>query len=169
MSRIDELKEIGFFIGSDKGVKISDLFLKDENGETYFEYIVKEGKFISDEILTDYISSNYDLLKYLIKNGRPLISYSNPDLLFIEDPLIIDLFENGQNFDDIEIINKIFKYPNVVQKMIDIDFDKLCGLINKVNDAETLYNCFKSINRLDLIQYANEYTLLSKTSNAISL
>ncbi len=169
MSRIDELKEIGFFIGSDKGVKVSDLFLKDENGETYFEYIVKEGKFISDEILTDYISSNYDLLKYLIKNGRPLISYSNPDLLFIEEPLIIDLFENGQNFDDIEIINKIFKYPNIVQKMINIDFDKLCGLINKVNDSETLYNCFKSINRLDLIQYANEYTLLNKTSNGISL
>ena len=80
MSRIDELKQISFTIKKDKGVKVSDLFLKDEKGETYLDYIIKKKISIIDEDLIDYISNDYNLLKYLMENHYFLPHYNNIDI-----------------------------------------------------------------------------------------
>ena len=170
MSRIDELKQISFTIKKDKGVKVSDLFLKDEKGDAYLDYIIKKRISIIDEDLIDYLSNDYNLLKYLMENHYFLPHYNNIDILFTgEDALIICLFKERHKSLTSLMLYKIFSNNKLVLKLINININYFKEIINQINDTEILYKCLSSINRLDLIQYANEYTLLNKTSNNITL
>ena len=164
MSRIDDLKTLNK-IPFGSAVTVDDLFLRDENGKTYLDYIIENDIDIDDENLLQYISNNYGLLEYVTKKGYILNNYYNIPLLFVGNPpLIIYLYQNDNFIIYLRIINEIFCNNELVIQLMQLNFNKFCYLISKVYDAESLYKCFSEINRLDLLEYANEYTLLSKIS-----
>ena len=124
MSRIDELKQISFTIKKDKGVKVSDLFLKDEKGDAYLDYIIKKRICIIDEDLIDYLSNDYNLLKYLMENHYFLPHYNNIDILFTgEDALIICLFKERHKSLTSLMLYKIFSNNKLVLKLINININ----------------------------------------------
>ena len=172
--RINELKRLKYI--SPTNVKVSDLLLKDEQGQTFFEYIVKNNLTIYNSELVKYISTDYNMLCFTIENKYILDKYYDVDLLFANNgELITHLFENvpGKfNKLSLDIINRLFIPINgkyLIKEFLEIDQDYCTDLIKKVNNFKTLYDCLSEINRLDLMKYSNEKCLLSKTINNITM
>lgn len=170
--RINELKKLKFIYNYDE-VTVDDLFLKDENNESFFEFIVKEKISISDNTLIEYISNNVNLLHFAFENNYFLKNYYNVDLLFenISGETLIELAFKKNKFEFMnmppDILNRLFtnisgKY--FIEKIYEQDEFYGQKIIKEITDFDTLYNCFSNINRLDLMQYSNENCLLAKTS-----
>ncbi len=172
--RINELKRLKHIYSSD--VDVSDLLLKDEQGQTFFEYIVKNDIDIYNDELIKYISSDYNMLRFTIENKYTLNKYYDVDLLFANNgELVTRLFQNEPSkFKrlSLDIINHLFTLINgkyLIEEFLKIDQSNCVDLINKVNNFKTLYDCLSKINRLDLMKYSNEKCLLSKTTNNITM
>lgn len=177
LSRIHELKNKKFIFSSDD-VFASDLLLKDEDGKTFFEYLIDNDISIYKDEIIKYISNNYDLLKYTVSRGYELNKYYNIDLLFQKRDgisLIEELFKNKANLFkslSLDIINRLFISNSgeyLIEKFLKENFDSSSILIGRVNDFDTLYNCFSRINRIDLMKYANDRCLLSTTPNGVTM
>ncbi len=175
-NKINELKKLTSIFQSDN-IDEADLFLKDEDGKTFFEYIVSNNITIHDEKMIKYITSDYELLRYATLNKYYFTKYYNIDLLFKDNdqPLIEIIFKNDPDkLSDLslDIINRLFVENNgeyLIKKFADIDEHACQSIINKVNNFDTLYNCFNKINRLDLMKYANASCLLAKTPNGVTM
>ncbi len=174
--KINELKKLHYI--SDNSITTDDLFLKDENNETFFEYIIKNNISILNSKITRYISNNYDLLRYAIENKYVLNEYGNIDLLFEKkDITLIELLYRNDPFQfsnlSSDILNRLFvknndKYP--LENLLNVkNIYSLTSVIRKISDPKMLYNCLKDINRLDLMNYANEECLISTSPNGITI
>ena len=168
--RINELKKQKYIYDS-TDIDISDLYLKDENGQQYIEYIVKNNITILNKNLQKEISNYYEVLEYMIQHNYFLNNYYNVDVLFDESEgksLIEQIYEKDStkfNTLSLDIIYKLFEKENnhyMIEKLLKINKYNCFLIINRINDAQVLYDCFKSINRLDLMKYANESCWLVK-------
>ena len=175
--RITELKKQKY-ISDNTDIDISDLYLKDENGQQYIEYIVKNNITILNKNLLNEISNYYEVLEYMIQHDYFLNNYYNTDVLFDESKgksLIEQIYEKNSIIVkdlSLDIIYKLFEKENnhyMIEKLLKINEDNCSLIINRINDAQILYDCFKSINRLDLLKYANESCWLSKINNTTIL
>ncbi len=173
-SRINELKKIECIRNN---VKITDLSLKDENGIMYFIYIIDNNIEIQDSRIIKYITNNYNMLKYAAQRGYFFKRYYNIDLLFQNNGVILIelMFKKEPNkicLLSLDIINKLFiNYSGIylIERFLNYNLSACKELINKVNDFDTLYDCFTKINRLDLMKYADENYLLNITPNGVSM
>ncbi len=176
-SRINKLKKLPYIYPKDN-VTTHDLLLKDEDGHTYLEYIVNNKISIEDDNLIDFLSNNYDYLKYLTDNNYFLNHYANSDLLFNEingERLIIKIYKANifyrlsldiiykffQKIDDHYIISDII---NAKEKLLN-----LTSLIPEVNNYNLLLKCFDDIKRDGLFKYANTNILLQQYTEEYTL
>ena len=176
--RINKLKEYAIYNDfGDYVVTIDDLYLKDENGQTFLDYIIENKIGIYDKKLISYISNDYNILLNMInKNCFVNWYYSNLDLLFDESKgkfLVELIFEKGMLFYVLSLdgIYRLFQNNSgkyMIEKLLKIDEGRCISMINRINNLEVLYNCFSKINRLDLLRYSNENCLLSKTPKGIT-
>ena len=167
--RINELKE-NAYISEFHDIEISDLFLKDENGITYLDYVIENDIKINKFIINKYLSNNYDILKKMIDKDYYLEKYYNIDVLFDKSKgksLIEQMFVKSPstvNKLSADFIYKLFEKINnsyMIETFLNLNEFNCIGLINRINDASILYNCFKDINRFELMKYANEKCLLT--------
>ena len=196
-ARIKELKQLSKkSIPSD--VIPSDLFLKDEDGHTFFEFIVKNDLNINDESLKKYISRDYDLLHYAFTNKYFLDIFDDIELLFDESkgkPLIEIAWESD-NYKFIflpkNVLQELFvkrngKYliesylkqhqdikiiPNILKNLTDKqhrDIKIIPFILKNLTDFDSLYNCLNDINQLPLMIFSNERFLICKTPNGITM
>ena len=175
--RINELKKIGIIFSRHK-VKKEDLLLKDEDGVTFLDYIIKKKIFINDPRLICDISNDYDLLSYMFSKKYFLPNYDNVDLLFDESrgmsliELIFTTSPRTVSTLDSDIIGRLFinnsgKY--LIEKFIDMNQYACVGIIKKVTNFDLLYDCLNGIGRLDMLVYSNENCLLTKLSDGRTL
>ena len=171
--RINELKKLSY-ISEKHNVLYSDLLLKDENDQTFLDYIIKKKVSILDKNLLKEISKNYEMLYYMFSNNYYIDKFDNIDILFEKkyDKTLIELMFEKNSFKlkimSLEIIYRLFEktkeeYP--INKLLEINEDNCKELIKKINNINTLYNCFKDIGKLDLLKYANENCLISQLNN----
>ena len=175
--RIEELKENTLSIFENE-IEIEDLYLKDQNGQTYFEYIIQEKLTIYSTKILKHISRNYNLLLYTINHNYILNEYYDSDLLLqkengitlIEKLYKIDPFKCAQALPTYAIY-KLFEKENgeyLIEKLLKTS-ENISQIIPKVNDPQLLYNCLSEIGRLDLMENANEYCLTYITQNGKTL
>ena len=174
--RINELKKMKS-IHASNDVSINDLFLKDENNETFFEYIVQNNIEIYDQELVKYISNNYDLLSYATERKYLLYSYNDSDMLFTKiknsDITFIEavIANKGVERLSLETINKLFINKNgeyLITKLLNYDPWIVSRIIRKINHFDTLYKCLKNIGRIDLMRYAKESLLFHANKDGIT-
>ncbi len=178
-ARINSLKKLECISGSDY-VTINDLFLKDENGKDYFDYIMNKGIIIDKEELCHDVSNNYKLLKRAALNGYFLKRYDNIDLLFqgpgetIIEIMLRQSFKCKANFPHLDMYNRLFEktisgylFAKLLNKFNAPGLFK--GIIGKINDFDTLYKCLSDIGRLDLMLYAKPEFLTKTMPNGITL
>ena len=178
-ARINSLKRLGCIKGSDY-VTINDLFLKDEDGKDYFDYIISRKIIIDKEELCHDISNNYRLLKRAALNGYFLKRYDNIDLLF-QGPgeTIIEIMfrkakERNVSFPHLDMYNRLFEktisgylLAKLLNKFNSPSLFK--DIIGTINDFDTLYKCLSDIGRLDLMIYAKPEFLIKKMPNGITV
>lgn len=174
--RIRKLKEYTVINSND--ILMSDLYLKDENGKTYFEYIIEKNIPVHDQNIIKLISNHYILLRYTIENSYVLDRYYNINLLFKKDndmALIELLFKNKSSSFlsmQLDIINRLFinnAGEYLIEKFLKQNPSVCYSIINRINNFKTLYDCFTKINRIDLMKYASIDCLLSLTPNGITM
>ena len=178
-ARIKALKNLDYIKASDY-VTIDDLFLKDENGEDYFDYIIKNKIIIDNEALCHDISNDYNLLKRAAENGYFLKRYDNIDLLFqgsgetIIEIMIYNIEQRNVTFPHLDICTRLFEKTRngyLFNKLLN-EFNKpklFKEIIGKINDFDTLYNCLSDIGRLDLMLYAKPEFLIKKMPNGVTI
>ena len=173
LKRIDELKKLSY-ISEKHNVLYSELFLKDENGQTFLDYIIKQNITIVDKNLLKEISKNYEMLYFMFSNNYYIDEFDNIDLLFEKkyDKTLVELIFEKKPYElrnmSLDIIYRLFEktqeeYP--INRLLEIDEYNCKELIKKINNLDTLYSCFKDIGRLDLLKYANENCLMNQTLN----
>ena len=178
-ARINSLKRLGYIKGSDY-VTINDLFLKDEDGKDYFDYIMDRKIIIDKEELCHDVSNNYKLLKISALNGYFLKRYDNIDLLF-QGPgeTIIEIMfrksnERNVSFPHLDMYNRLFEktisgylLAKLLNKFNSPSLFK--DIIGTINDFDTLYKCLSDIGRLDLMIYAKPEFLIKIMPNGITV
>ena len=170
--RINELKKYTSFWDNDD-IKFSDLSLKDENGKTFLEHIIKNNVSINNKELLKQISNDYDILRQMLENRYILNKYYNIDLLFEErnGKSLIEIMAEKSSFAltmNTDIQYRLFEKTNgfyAFEKLLNNNNIQFAQVINKINNFDTLYNCLHDIGRLELMKYANERCWLSKTKN----
>lgn len=189
-NRIENLKQLSS-IRDDSDVEYKDLFLKDETGKYFYEYIVEKPIYIYKKSLLKEISNNYDLLLYFTNNKFILDKYDNVDLLFdtSHGKSLIELMyeKKAHSFSYLspDILYRLFEKQDgqyMIQKLIEIDKNNnknvlysssnsssISNFIKKLNDSQVLYNCLKEINAFYLMSYCNERCLLSKGKDGLTI
>ena len=135
--RINELK-LQKYISDSTDIDLSDLYLKDENGQQYIEYIVKNNIDIFNKKLQKEISNYHEILEYMIEHDYFLNNYYNVDVLFDESngkSLIEQIYEKNSIIVkdlSLDIIYKLFEENNtryMIEKLLMINEDN-CSLIS---------------------------------------
>lgn len=173
-ARVEELKKLKIIYSRD-GVFEEDLFLKDKDGQDFFEYIITNQIKIQDDDLIHYISNNEELLRRAANKGYFLSRYDNVDLLFQGpgETIIETLFRNRNGVKpnlSLDIINRMFTKVNgryIIDDILSIADGFVQEFIIKVSDFNILYECLKNIGRLDLMIDAKEKFLTTITPNGI--
>lgn len=168
--RINELKKLKS-IEEDTDIEKDELFLQDESSKYYIEYIIENKIPIHNKQFNQFLSNYPWILDKMIKNDYYLDNYYNVDLLFDTaegQPLIEKMYEKDPkkvcNL-SLDIIYRLFSKVNddyMIEKLLHIDENNCISIIKRVHDGLVLYNCFKDINRLDLMKFANEACWLTK-------
>lgn len=175
-ARINKLKQKTYLKSNE--INIEDLYLKDENGKTYFEYIIEHGIEIKSSKVLEYISNSYDLLLYAFENNYILPVYSNIDLFFdySKHPNLMEVLLEKYLYKlsdlPLDVIINFFKKINGMYfiEQIDNESEFACNsVIKKIKDPNLLYNCFKNIGRMNLMKYANIDCLLSNNPNGVPI
>ncbi len=173
-ARVEELKKLKI-IYSQNRVFAENLFLKDKDGQDFFEYIITNQIKIQDDDLIHYISNNEELLRRAANKGYFLSRYDNVDLLFQGpgETIIETLFRNRNGVKpnlSLDIINRMFTKVNgryIIDDILSIADGFVQEFIIKVSDFNILYECLKNIGRLDLMIDAKEKFLTTITPNGI--
>ena len=172
--RINQLKSL-IYISNQDNIEYSDLFLKDENGETLLEHIVKKNITIYKNKLLEEISNNYEMLYYMITNNYFLDKYYNIDLLFQRrdgKSLIEIIFEKSYYNMPSESIYRLFEKESgtyMFERLLAVNENNACKLIENINNFDTLYNCLKEIGKLSLMKHATEYCFMQQTPNNVTM
>lgn len=173
LERINKLKTECLKPESNVKPTIEELFLKDENGKTLFEFMVSNKAVFNRELL-DYLTTNYDYLKYMIENGVIPSMFSDYRLLLDTSkgmPIINLLFQKSPStviYLPKKVINYLFNSNQnrfIIEDLLKINELNCEKIIKRIDDYDLLYNCFSKIGRLDLFKYANEECLLHQLSN----
>ena len=161
--RIHELKE-------SRGNKptTADFALKDEDGKTYFEYVVDNQIELDNIYLIEHITNNHDYLKYMIEHEYYPETYYDPDLLLDNSkgtPLIVPLFEKkGEELEKLPLsaIRYLFEEHNgkyIIEELLSINDVRCKRLFERINDFELIFKCLQKINKLEYVKYLNEECL----------
>ena len=175
--RINELKKITF-ISKDTIVTVDDLFLKDEDNQTYLDFIIKKNISIDNPTLIEELSKNIDLLFYMFEHKYFINKLPDIDLFFVErngKTLIEIIFEKNSylfNRVPLDVINKLFERVNgkcYIDEFIKENPYSCANILERMEDFETLYQHLSSTNNFELLKNCKKSFLLKITPNGVPL